>query len=287
MSTPAPPSILDRLKARASQLESGRVQTAEPNPVSLGTRGTPAPIEGQPSVDPAASLARSLTPAPLMVQTAFWAAPVEPGNQPAEGQVIVHPGQINPPEKGAPIEDSPAAETPSEAPAEKRKRRTKAEMEAARALESTSQGHTLIVAPEAPKSEVAAPSGTSIQVVSSPQAALEAGIASAKAGEIRPFTEIKPIPVLFVNCFPLAGTYVQASSLASKANEKICADQNVPDYRFLQYGAGPGALRHAVMEMIDGAENCPPVMVDTSTPEGSALVTDLEARAEQTIRGIR
>lgn len=330
----APTSILDRLRARAA--------TPVPQPTAdLSKRGTPAGLEGPPTVQPADSPTRLVHAAPVMVQTAFGEVPIEPGNElPAPAAALmeerakaaqaaaaaVAPGQINPPEfQRAPTATELAAQNakPAPAPAAEgaRIRRTKEEIAAGlsveqaraaragaalvadvrdvikEAYEATLAGH---MAPKPAAADAPAPSQDTTPVVQAardivqnvdaspaPCRYVETTGADGEVLRTRVPGPAKPIPVLFVNCLPLTGTYVLASSLASAANARICADQKIADYRYIQYGAGPGCLRAAVMEQIDGAENCPPIMVDTSTPEGSALVTDLEARAAQVVRGLR
>lgn len=238
----------------------------------------------------------------------------------------VAPGQINPPEfQRAPTATELAAQNakPAPAPAAEgaRIRRTKEEIAAGlsveqaraaragaalvadvrdvikEAYEATLAGH---MAPKPAAADAPPPGQDTTPVVQTARDIVQNVDASPAPGRYVETTgadgevlrtrvpgPAKPIPVLFVNCLPLTGTYVLASSLASAANARICADQKIADYRYIQYGAGPGCLRAAVMEQIDGAENCPPIMVDTSTPEGSCLVTDLEARAAQVVRGLR
>lgn len=324
----APTSILDRLRARAA--------TPVPQPTAdLSKRGTPAGIEGPPTVQPADSPARLVHAAPVMVQTAFGEVPIEPGNElPAPAAALmeerakaaqaaaVAPGQINPSEfQRAPTATELAAQNakPAPAPAAEgaRIRRTKEEIAAGLSVEQARaargyitaqplvQHESQVLASNPAAADAPPPGQDGLQVSPSPvvQAArdivrdvdaspapgryVETTGADGEVLRTRVPGPAKPIPVLFVNCLPLTGTYVLASSLASAANARICADQKIADYRYIQYGAGPGCLRAAVMEQIDGADNCPPIMVDTSTPEGSCLVTDLEARAAQVMRGLR
>lgn len=118
---------------------------------------------------------------------------------------------------------------------------------------------------------------------------------NAGAGTVAPSQSAAPIvdtgdrriPILYVNCIPLQGDVLMAEHLAEEANARVESETGKADWRFLEFGQGPGALSRAAMEILDSREGAlPPVVVDTRTPEGTALLTGLTVRAQAIVRGL-
>lgn len=256
---PSTNPLLERLKNRA----------AAPAP-DLSKRGTPAPLEGAPAVDPADSLARKVHAAPEVVQTLFGPAIQEPQNEALPSNVdplvalaptVVQPGQINPPEYQPPITvvDRNAGILPPAKRGPGRPKKTDTVPAAAPVyLEKTgADGETIRT-----KVEAQPPAGT-VSVRITPEG---------------------KIPVLYVDCFPLGGDVLLAANIAKAANDKIKAEKGVEDYRYIEYGAGPGALASVAEEILDGMAAIPRIVIDTATPEGCALLSRFLVRAVEVVR---
>lgn len=93
------------------------------------------------------------------------------------------------------------------------------------------------------------------------------------------------IGTLYINCTPIGVEVVDATTYIL-AGKKLLLDQHgLADYRFAEYGQGPGMLAIATASAFDALGICPEhVRLDTSSPEGQAVVTDLIARASLVVR---
>lgn len=100
-----------------------------------------------------------------------------------------------------------------------------------------------------------------------------------------PATGIAPkIKTLYINCGPVGVEIEDATSLVMLA-KKTLEQGALADYRFAEYGQGPGMLVVAAMHELDKLEGLIGAMrLDTTTPEGSILLNDLVARAELVVR---
>lgn len=199
------------------------------------------------------------------------APPAQPA-QPTQNKLLAHlqargaptaaaPAAINPPEfqpPPAPVVAPPPAVLPLPAPA------------AASTLPATAQaaGQELAESLSIPSATVA-----------------------EKRGRGRPKSAAVPatnvgvkIKTLYINCGPVGVPVVDANHLIVLA-KKTLADGGLADYRFAEYGQGPGLLAIAVAAEIDAIEGVLPALrLDTTTPEGSILVVELQARAETVVR---
>lgn len=92
---------------------------------------------------------------------------------------------------------------------------------------------------------------------------------------------------LYVDCFPVNEEYLSLEMVVLEAKKKIQAEMGLPDYRFADFGRGPGILSIAVRELVLSGAKGGSLVVDTRTPEGSACVSDLVACAESVCRGMR
>lgn len=100
-----------------------------------------------------------------------------------------------------------------------------------------------------------------------------------------PATGIVPkIKTLYIDCGPMSVAVVDASQLIALAKARIAAE-GLADYRFADYGKGPGMLAVAAVAELDALEGVlPAVRLDTNTPEGAIIEVELMARAEQVVR---
>ena len=94
------------------------------------------------------------------------------------------------------------------------------------------------------------------------------------------------IKTLFINCGPVgAGNVVDAGQLIILAKKQIEEATGLPDYRFAEFGQGPGMLAIAVVAVLDSLEGeIVGVRLDTNTPEGSIVAVELIARAGLVVR---
>ena len=75
---------------------------------------------------------------------------------------------------------------------------------------------------------------------------------------------------------------VDVSHLVVLAKKRLAG---LADYRFAEYGQGPGMLAVAAVAELDLLEGVlPAVRIDTATPEGSIVLVELVARAELVVR---
>jgi PD-(D/E)XK nuclease superfamily len=92
------------------------------------------------------------------------------------------------------------------------------------------------------------------------------------------------IKILYLDCGPVGVSVVDASQLIALAKARV-ATTGIADYRFAEYGQGPGMLCVAAVAELDALEGVlPAVRLDTTTPEGSVIAAELMARAELVVR---
>jgi hypothetical protein len=96
---------------------------------------------------------------------------------------------------------------------------------------------------------------------------------------------VPKIDTLYVNCAPVGETVIDAVQLIVLAKKKIQEATGLADYRFAEFGQGPGLLSLAVVGELDALEGVlPAVRLDTTTPEGSIVAVELIARAGTVVR---
>jgi len=127
-------------------------------------------------------------------------------------------------------------------------------------------------------------------------ASLEQGgepVAAAARGRGRPSKAVVPptglavkIKTLFINCGPVGvSNVVDAGQLIILAKKRILDATGLADYRFAEFGAGPGMLAVAVVAELDALEGeVSAVRLDTTTPEGMTIMVELMARAGLVVR---
>jgi hypothetical protein len=92
---------------------------------------------------------------------------------------------------------------------------------------------------------------------------------------------VEKIKTLYINCGPVGVAVVDASHLLVLAKKRI----GLADYRFAEYGQGPGMLVVAFVAELDALEGVlPAVRLDTTTPEGAIIQNELVARAGLVVR---
>lgn len=138
---------------------------------------------------------------------------------------------------------------------------------------------------------VAAPISPSAASVEEAGRELAESLGAPVRGRGRPAKAVLPstglaakIKTLYVNCGPVGAEIADASHLIMLAKQKIAAT-GIADYRFAEYGQGPGMLVVAVVAELDALEGVLPAMrLDTTTPEGGIIAVELMARAGQVVR---
>lgn len=117
---------------------------------------------------------------------------------------------------------------------------------------------------------------------------------------VKPATEKSAGYTLYVDCFPIrtAGDVIRQTTTSAmlaedaraivQENTKTADSPGLADYRFAQYGEGPGMLTLAVRSIIQAKEfACDAVVVDTKTAEGLVLLPVLEAHAAGIVKAFR
>jgi hypothetical protein len=145
--------------------------------------------------------------------------------------------------------------------------------------------------PPAPTPAAPAPSAAEAGRELAESLSIPSATVAEKRGRGRPKAAAVPatgiavkIKVLYVNCGPVGIAVVDAAHFIMIAKKTI-ADGGIADYRFVEYGQGPGMLAVAVASEIDALEGVLPALrLDTTTPEGSIVAVELQARAEMVVR---
>lgn len=95
---------------------------------------------------------------------------------------------------------------------------------------------------------------------------------------------------LFVDCRKVKGVMqdgVDASELIAKAHKLVCEDQSVKHYKFMEYGAGPGALSVALGMLLVELKSVSVVYVSTGTPEARDVLQTLIEHSRNVFVGTR
>jgi CRISPR/Cas system-associated exonuclease Cas4 (RecB family) len=124
-----------------------------------------------------------------------------------------------------------------------------------------------------------------------PAAAAAAAPADAPRGRGRPKKAAVPatglatkIEVLYLNCGPVGVAVADATDFIVLAKKRV-ASEGLADYRFAEYGAGPGMLAVAAAAELDAMEGVLPALrLDTNTPEGEIIAVEYMARAGLVVR---
>jgi hypothetical protein len=233
----------------------------------------PAPAPAPPSPAPAASgtvtnklLARlqaggapAAAVAPAAPQAAATPAAPQAAATPAAPQAAATPAAINPPEYQPP----PAPQAPP-----------------ATAAPPQSLGGLLpAVAPVLP----APPAGDAPAPVASPAAESRGRGRPRKATVPATGLAVK-IDTLYLDCGPVGVPVVDATQFITLAKKRVAAE-GLADYRFAEFGHGPGMLAVAAAAELDALDGVvPAVRLDTTTPEGSIVEVEFAARAGLVVR---
>jgi hypothetical protein len=201
---------------------------------------------------------------------------------------LVNPPEWQPPPANAEERDNPTdllalQGTPDHATAitSKRHRRTKAEMEAARAQEQATVPATLSVGPVSNEPVTLIVDTPSDRAPIRAQVTTTIGIPTS----VDLVTDM-PIPYLFVDCIPSGLEVENLANVIAIASGLICKAQKVGDYRYIEFGKGTAMLVESMVHIVktNPGRN---YALDSHTPEGSALLNPLSALSAIVIRGIR
>lgn len=90
---------------------------------------------------------------------------------------------------------------------------------------------------------------------------------------------------LYIDCAPVGIEYEAVETYIFSAKARIKNEKGLADYRFAEYGQGPGLLASATLAAV--LEASPEhLVVSTRTPEGAIVATDLMAHAASVVRGL-
>ena len=92
------------------------------------------------------------------------------------------------------------------------------------------------------------------------------------------------IETLYLDCGPVGVPVVDATQFIALGKKRIAAE-GIADYRFVEFGQGAGMLAVAAVTELDALEGVvPAVRLDTTTPEGSIIAVEFQARAGLVVR---
>jgi len=92
------------------------------------------------------------------------------------------------------------------------------------------------------------------------------------------------IDTLYLDCGPVGVPVVDATRFLASVMNCVAAE-GLADYRFAEFGHGPGMLAVAAAAELDALDGVvPAVRLDTTTPEGSIVEVEFAARAGLVVR---
>lgn len=92
------------------------------------------------------------------------------------------------------------------------------------------------------------------------------------------------IETLYLDCGPVGVSVADATHFIVLAKKRVAAE-GLADYRFAEFGHGPGMLAVAAAAELDALEGVLPALrLDTTTPEGSIIAVEFAARAGLVVR---
>lgn len=235
---------------------------------------TLTPAIRPPSIPPPSARPPSIPPAPPAIPGVTWHPSFVEAPKVALGQinpppvVIVPQGEVaqgphvlvTPQAVAAAVDAAPRpASVPPPAPKKRARRRTQAEMQAAReAGIIDSRGRPVTFTNGAPLTEAYVPASTDVLVN---------GL------------------TLYVDCAP-NNNYDEADHIIDEVKAIIAEEKNVADYRFIDFGHGPGMLSAGVVATVK-ERAISSLYLNTDTPEGKACLSGLVAAATTVVRSFR
>lgn len=198
----------------------------------------------------------------------------------------VNPPEWQPPPANAEARDTvPAPAMPTDQP-QKRHRRTKAEMEAARAAQGQPVQATLSAAVIEGTQVTTMADSIPVTVVEAPAQVIRADVSTVIGQPTTvSLTTDMPIPYLLIDCISQGLEVESLSNVIAMASAMICKAQNVGDYRYIDF-KGLGMLVEAVCYIIKTNPGKSYHMA-SDTPEGRGLLNPLCALSAIVIRGVR
>ena len=88
---------------------------------------------------------------------------------------------------------------------------------------------------------------------------------------------------VYLDCMPITSKAMLFESVVGEARKRIESSLGLADYRFAEYGQGPGILQQTVAQLLDEAPNLDALVVDTRVPEAQACLGLLKARAKSLV----
>lgn len=114
--------------------------------------------------------------------------------------------------------------------------------------------------------------------------------AKAEKAEKAPKSVAASVPkglTLYVNCIPVTEGSTYFEQILAKARQMILASHGLADYRFAEFGQGPGILIGTVQQILDETPLLESLVVDTSQPESQVCLATLRSRAAKIVVGLR
>lgn len=98
-------------------------------------------------------------------------------------------------------------------------------------------------------------------------------------------TPAKPISTLYIDCYPVGASVVQAESFFDVVRMRVQEKHGVPDYRLIDF-KGAGIFAATLGDVVD-VMPVGDVVLDTRTPEGALAKSVLVFRAAHVVQGLR
>jgi PD-(D/E)XK nuclease superfamily len=137
--------------------------------------------------------------------------------------------------------------------------------------------------PPAP-APAAAPAAAETAPAAAAAAAEPRGRGRPKKAALPPTGLVVKIETLYINCGPVGIAVADATHFIALAKKRVLAE-GLADYRFAEYGQGPGLLAVAAAAELDAVEGTfVALRLDTNTPEGQIVAVEFMARAGLVVR---
>ena len=94
------------------------------------------------------------------------------------------------------------------------------------------------------------------------------------------------IKTLYVDCLPNHEVF-DASMIFTEVSKRLREATQVPHYKMIDFGKGPGVFSEAVREYVEANCTDAEMFLDSRSLEGSDALTVLNALASKVVRGVR
>lgn len=142
--------------------------------------------------------------------------------------------------------------------------------------------------PRVAKTETAAAPAVAATPASAPATSAAPAVATqAVAATPAAVAGVCPLKDLYVDCAPVkgGGVYMLGEEIMQWLSEAAAKAANVPDWRFVEYGKGKGAMAVILRERLASMPEI--LVVSSSTPGSDVLIEVLSPHAKRVVRALR